>query len=359
MSDQDRGRDKRPRDQDHGRNKRHRDQSSDTENRNESVVARRNRANENHSLANFARSAHLSAVYTEHTADGQQYELLTERVFLQHRDDAVNSISKLDKDTDVLYTAGSPQSIIRFFGIPLDHVCHICHGNHHTAECIHLNLASPNDFMKSSRKFRLWCPFHKRPHQMDSCNQKWTWLQDPSNVHKLLITESADAPPFATDLISWPDIVRDTDQNRPWSAEHSHQMWYRNMDPWMTEQSKGPIRSNRDPDRTTSRDAVLERLPYQTASGNPPQFRGPRALEELAAFAKQQQAQIDQEKLAREREVNAQMAELDAKIERLAQKHLREQAELQGRIEAEKAVIQRRHAEAQEEVMGTQSRGRG
>ncbi|KAI0468547.1 hypothetical protein F4859DRAFT_524455 [Xylaria cf. heliscus] len=163
--------------------------------------------------------------------------------------------------------------------------CKICNGRHCPVECIHLNDDDISLFTSNGRAFRKWCPFHKRPHAMDDCKQKWLWLQDAEMVHKLLITESANAPPFATDLVSWPDIVEHKDMDLPWSAEHSHKMWTENMSPWLAEQATGPIESNRRRDPAITHRDTLKRLPHQTASGNAPQFSGPFALEELAIFA--------------------------------------------------------------------------
>ncbi|KAI0457326.1 hypothetical protein F5B21DRAFT_464010 [Xylaria acuta] len=84
--------------------------------------------------------------------------------------------------------------------------CEICRGQHQNGECIYLNM--DDTFNQTTRAFRYWCPFHKRPHPMDDCRQLHIWAQRPEQVHQLLIIESASAPAFATDLISWQDVER-------------------------------------------------------------------------------------------------------------------------------------------------------
>ncbi|KAI8955025.1 hypothetical protein F4801DRAFT_603548 [Xylaria longipes] len=384
MSDQDRGRDKRPRDQDHGRNKRHRDQSSDTENRNESIVARRNRNNQNQTIESLATIQRLSATYTVEDPNGNQKSYPSIPINIGYKEAAAATINNLADNTIVLWSSMSVRRPIDPIRAPrtariaslrqerernlerslsrgvgrIDQpapsqdpsVCKICDGQHHTAECIYLNM---NDtFDQTTRAFRYWCPFHKRPHPMDDCRQLHVWASNPETVRRLLITESADAPAFATDLISWPDLVRDTDRELPWSADYSHKKWKDNMMRWAYEQLRGPVKSHRGPDPATTRLDRLDRLPYQTASGNAPRFQGPSALEQLAAFAKGHEERLDQEN-SRNRELagKARIAELNREAERMNQRHKKEAAELHRNIAVEMAEIQQRLDQGKAELL--------
>ncbi|KAI0409787.1 hypothetical protein F4802DRAFT_542070 [Xylaria palmicola] len=190
--------------------------------------------------------------------------------------------------------------------------CKICSGKHRGAQCIDLRAAEINDTMTG---LRLWCPFHNAPHTIKECRQKWLWLQDPDKVHSLLITRSANAPAFATDLVSWPDIVRDTDKAFPWSATHTARQWTANRDSWKEEQANGVITSNLGPDPSTASRDDLSHLPHQTLSGNPPIFQGPGALVELAAHAVQMAKayKIAEEAEARKKSVEAAAQRLRAK----------------------------------------------
>ncbi|KAI0444447.1 hypothetical protein F4803DRAFT_249090 [Xylaria telfairii] len=362
MSDQEsRGRDKRPR-----------DESPDSQTRNESIVTRRNRINRNQTIESLATYSRLSATYTVRDLEGRQRTYPSQAATMAFKDDAAATISRYGENTLVVWSssvvepeidpATNPQGaqlrkmrlererrLERSFSLYSKEAreiqakdpskCKICFGTHKNEECIYLNMGDV-DFDETDTAFREWCPFHKRPHPMDTCRQLHLWAQDPEQVHRLLITNAADAPAFATDLISWPDIVRDTDRAFPWSAKYSHRMWNIHMLEWTREQSRGPITSYRGPDSATTHHENRQKLPYQTASGNAPKFRGPRALEELATFARAQQQNLEQDKrrgeqTAREEEARAKLAKLEAEATRIRERLQAEAA----RFSAERAKI--------------------
>ncbi|KAI0861206.1 hypothetical protein F4860DRAFT_524628 [Xylaria cubensis] len=313
--------------------KRERDESPDSKISNE-ITARRNRINQNQSMEALAAYQRITATYTTEALDGTRHRLSGQPATLAFSDEAAETMQRYHRGTMVIYTAIDVPRMVDASRAPYanqvvaarqerrnrfdrsrnrraiepapteDHpACKICTGRHRTKECIDLSV-------DEGRSFRVVCPFHKRSHPMDECNQLHIWASDPVLVHRLLITESANVPAYATDLISWPDIVLDTDRDLPWSAEYSHRIWKLYDGTYFFDQARSAVISHRDPDPATTRRDTLAALPPQTASGNAPRFRGPRALEELAAFVTRYPGHI-----AREREFNRKKAEIDAENE--------------------------------------------
>ncbi|KAI1735855.1 hypothetical protein F4680DRAFT_469708 [Xylaria scruposa] len=224
--------------------------------------------------------------------------------------------------------------------------CKICGGLHSTNECIDLRMDSTT-FNQTTRAFRYWCPFHKQPHPMDECRQLHVWVSDPELVHRLLITESADAPAFATNLISWPNITRDTDIDLPWSADYSHKMWKDHRSQWNTEQARGPIVSHRGPDPAPNHYSTWETLPYQTASGNAPLFH---SLQYLAEFAKSHPGRVVQDM----KHIKS-LVEINAKHDQYLKKYNQDVEEECARFDARNAWVQTEKEDCEARIVETKA----
>ncbi|KAI0549621.1 hypothetical protein F4679DRAFT_595703 [Xylaria curta] len=359
--------------------KRERDQSPDSEIKNE-IVSRRNRANQNHSPSSLATCQRIEAAYTVEGLDGRRTTFPGQPTASAFKAEAAATIDRYSDDTVVVWTASrlnrrnrtidpvtnprgyrvqqleeqgrrnrfersaSAQSRRTNQTVVLQEApgCKICKGNHHPRECIHLNMTMA-EFNQTTRGFRVVCPFHKRPHPMDECNQLHLWAADPDQVHRLLITDAANAPAFATNLISWPDIVKVTDNAFPWSAEYSHTMWKDNMMVWFMEQGRGVITTDRGPDPDTSEREDVADLPPQTLNGRAPQFS---SLEQLANYAKELTRNLEEQKfqtqiLSYVNEMNAQFAEIDSELEKLQRNH----AEAVRAAQVKKVALQEQHAQ--------------